>query len=244
MSDVLKTVTKYLFYALAGLLFIWTSSLTVRLVSRLLPGDFVTPYFALALFDVGALTWILVFLKNAEGLPQRATALVAFLLDLAGVFGVAAGELFLGGQTLATIPDGLGTLVVWTVIIYTATNLAAVYAFHLTDPDELQEIKLRTLQDKVRDEALAQVEANVNQQTRQLAGEIADRMYADVVARLRLAPISKDEATRPAGAQVIDALPVKPSKNGHSKAETVTFNAETGRAQAEVIETRPKGHGK
>jgi hypothetical protein len=245
MGDILKTVTKFLFYALAGLLFVWTSSLTVRLVGRLLPGDPVTPWFALALFDIGALTWLMVFLKNAQGLPQRAVTLVAFLADLAGVFFVAAGELFLGGQTLAAIPAQLGTLVVWAVIGYTAANLAAVYAYHLTDPDELQEIKMRSMQDKVRDEALKQVEANVTEQTRQLASEIADRMYTDVVARLRLTPVSRAEADRPAGEQVIDALPVtpKPSTNGH-KAEAITFDAETDQVQAGVTEARPKGRGK
>jgi hypothetical protein len=39
MRDVLATVSKIIFYLLACAVFLWTASLTVSLVSRLLPDE-------------------------------------------------------------------------------------------------------------------------------------------------------------------------------------------------------------
>lgn len=195
MRDVLATVSKIIFYLLAGAVFLWTASLTVSLVSRLLPGDAVTPFFALALFDGGALAWALTFMFSAQGLPQRAVALLAMAADLLGVIVVAIAELFLGGQDLAIIPVGLGNLVVWGVGIFTALNLVALYGYHLGDPAELQEIKLRSLQDRVQAEALRQVEQQVRVEAQELAGQIAAGIRADVLARLHLLPANTIDAT-------------------------------------------------
>ena len=85
MKQLLKTIGAILFYifilAVAG----WTASLTLAEVRVILPNDPITPYFALALFDGGALTWLLVFLGHAKGLAQRAIAIMLLVLDLAGV---------------------------------------------------------------------------------------------------------------------------------------------------------------
>lgn len=218
MKDVMKTVSKILFYALAVALFLWTCSLTVRLVGRLLPGDNITRFFALALFDFGALAWLLVFLANSAGLPQRAISLLAFVVDLLGVIFASIAELFLGGQGLAAIPAGLGTYVVWAVGIYTALNLTAVYAYHIADPEEMTEIRVRSMQDRVQDEALKQVEANVAEQAGMLAGEIAKRHMVDVLARLRLGP------------PVIDAV----------AKDVTTFEADTATSGSGVDPTQPQ----
>lgn len=186
MRDVLKTASKYLFYVLAGVILLWTASLTLEVATKLLPGDRLTPFFMLALFDAGALAWALVFLFQAEGLPQRAISLLLMMADLIGVIGMSIAALFLSGQELTQIPPGLGTLIVWAVGIWTAINVAAIYAYHIADPEEMQEIRLRSLQDRVTDEAIRQVEAEVHVQATELAAGIAAGMKADVMARLRL----------------------------------------------------------
>ena len=186
MRDVLKTVSKILFYALATAMLIWTAGLTLGLATQLLPGDSLMPFFILAVFDAGALTWALMFLFQAQGLAQRAISLLLMILDLIGVISMSIAALFLSGQALTAIPQGLGTLVVWMVGIWTALNVAAIYAYHIADPEEMQEIRLRSLQDRVTDEAIRQVEAEVHVQATELAAGIAATMKADVLARLRL----------------------------------------------------------
>jgi hypothetical protein len=186
MKAVIGWISKAMFYILAAAVVIWTGSLTVALVARVLPGDAVTPFFALALFDGGAIVWLLAFLFHAEGLPQRGVTLLTMVLDLIGVIGVSMAEMFMGGQQLTAVPEGLGTLVVWGVGGFTAINLLAVYMYHLTEPSGLLAIRERTIQDRVNDEAFRQVEERVQIQAQQLAAEISDGMYAALVARLRL----------------------------------------------------------
>lgn len=196
MRDVLSVAAKILFYVLALVVIAWTASLTIELVSRLLPGDTITPFFALALFDGGALVWALVFLFMAQGLSQRAISLILMLLDLAGVIGMSIAELFLGGQQMAAIPQGLGQLVVWGVGLWTAINVIAVYAFHIVDPSQMTEIEVRSMQDRVQAEALSQVKASIHERSTVLAGVIARRIETDVLARMHLldAPVIDAEA--------------------------------------------------
>lgn len=196
MRDVLSVAAKILFYVLALVVIAWTASLTIELVSRLLPGDTITPFFALALFDGGALVWALVFLFMAQGLSQRAISLILMLLDLAGVIGMSIAELFLGGQQMAAIPQGLGQLVVWGVGLWTAINVVAVYAFHIVDPAQMTEIEVRSMQDRVQAEALSQVKASIHERSTVLAGVIARRIETDVLARMHLldAPVIDAEA--------------------------------------------------
>jgi hypothetical protein len=207
VKDVSKTMTKILFYVLVGLLFVWTSSLTVSLAGRLFPSSPILPWFALCLFDFGALTWLLVFLKNAEGLPQRAISLLAFVLDLVGIFFASFAELFLGGQQLTAIPADLGTYVIWVIGGYTIINLAAAYAYHITEPAEMREIRMQTLRDRVQAEALDQVEAQITVEAQQLAAAIRESLYADVLATLHL-PIPPDLAARLTPANVVEGRAV------------------------------------
>lgn len=221
-KDIGKGIGKVLFYILAFMVILWTGSLTYGLVSRLLPGNWITPLFALALFDGGALVWLLVFLKSAAGIPQRVISIMAFGLDLMGVVFVSMSELFLGGQELAAIPQGLGTYVVWGIGGFTAINLIAIYTFHIANPEEITEIRVRSLQDKVQDEALRQVEAQITEMTPDLAVEIKRRMFVDVLSRLSL-PIPGNTGN------VIDGEP----------AEMRTFESETASTGNAEVQQNP-----
>lgn len=161
MKDVFRVVGNILLYAFALVVVFWTASLTVSLVSRLLPGDPITPYFALALFDGGALIWLVVFIAKARGLMQRGVSILMMSLDLVGVVLISIAELFLGGQNLVAIPENLGRIAIWTVGGWTALNLVALYVFHITDPAVNREIELQTQQDKIESEAMKQARAQL-----------------------------------------------------------------------------------
>ena len=186
MKDVLRYVTIGAFYVLALVLVVWSGSLTLELMSKVLPGDEITKFFALALFDGGALTWLLVFLFFAQGLPQRAVSLAVMALDLLGVFGMVLADLLLSGQQLASIPDNLGSLVVYGVSIMTAVNVAAVYIFHIGEPGNMANIELRTEQDKLQSEALTQARARLQSKAASLGARLADRLESEALYNLRL----------------------------------------------------------
>lgn len=173
MKDVLRVVGNILLYAFAVVVVFWTASLTVSLISRLLPGDSITPYFALALFDGGALIWLVVFVAKAKGLMQRGISILMMSLDLVGVVLISVAELFLGGQTLVAAPESLGRIAIWTVGGWTALNLVALYAFHIFDPAVSREIEIQTQQDKIEAEAMKQAQAQLQSLSVSLGHQLA-----------------------------------------------------------------------
>ena len=68
-----KSITRGIFYGVATVLLLWTASLTYSFVQRVLPdAHWLVPIFALVVFDIGSVAWLLVFLNHAEGTGQCA----------------------------------------------------------------------------------------------------------------------------------------------------------------------------
>lgn len=149
MKDVLRIVFQGLFYLLVAALFCLTATLTLRLMDRLLPGDEITKWFSLAVFDVGALIWFGIFTKAATGMAQRAVALSLFCLDLLGVGVVITAEILMGGQSLVQVPAGIASVAVYGTIAWVFVNLVAGYMYHLADPATQLAIREQNAHDKV-----------------------------------------------------------------------------------------------
>jgi hypothetical protein len=198
MKHVLGYAARIIFYVFCVVVLGWTATLTVSFVSRVLPESQVEPYLALAVFDGGAIAWLLVFLAYAKGLGQRAISILMLVLDLCGVALMTIAELFLGGQTFTEAPAGLGTIAVWCIGIWTFINLASAYAFHILDPESHQQITIGVAQDKVRESGLRQLEQNLEVLGAELAAELGESMKAkalrDMGLRDRPVPILADRA--------------------------------------------------
>jgi len=192
MKQLAGTIGKILFWVFAVLVFFWTASLSVAALRTILPGDPIKPYVGLVLTDVGALTWLLVFIGQAQGLPQRAISLIMFVIDLAGVILLAAFELLTGGQRLAAVPAEIGTAVIWGVIGLTLVNLAAAYFYHLAHPETWKAIEFGVLTDRLQGEALQQATRSVEAEAQKLGAILAARATAELKYNLRL-PMSDFE---------------------------------------------------
>lgn len=199
MKKLYSTIGKIIFYLFVVAVFAWTASLTLGEMKQILPNDPITPYFALALFDIGALAWLMAWQGHARGLMQRSISAIMLILDLAGVVLLSAGRLLAGGQTMTDIPASLSAAVIYGVVFATLANLAAIYAFHITDPDTMAEIETGLLSDTLRDEAMKQATANIEAEAQQLGAIMAARATGQLKYNLRL-PMSERES-----AQVIDA---------------------------------------
>jgi len=216
MKHVIGFASKIVFYVFLVLVGFWTCSLTVSFVGRVLPGGQVEPYLALAVFDGGALTWLLVFLGHAKGLGQRAIALLMLVMDLLGVGVMCIAELFLGGQNFTTAPENLGMIAVWVIGIWTFVNLAAGYAIHVLSPSAHEEITKGVALDRVRESGLRQLEAKLEV----LGAELADEMGSDLLqeALRDLGLRQRGPRQLPSGqGEVIDApVMVSPAVGLHS----------------------------
>lgn len=199
MKKLYSTIGKIIFYLFVVAVFAWTASLTLGEMKQILPNDPITPYFALALFDIGALAWLMAWQGHARGLMQRSISAIMLILCLAGVVLLSAGRLLSGGQTMTDIPASLSAAVIYGVVFATLANLAAIYAFHITDPDTMAEIETGLLSDTLRDEAMKQATANIEAEAQALGAIMAARATGQLKYNLRL-PMSAKES-----AQVIDA---------------------------------------
>ena len=188
MKDLLKVVGSIVFYAFVVAVAVWVAMLTISEMKELLPNDPLTPYFALALFDGGALAWLLVFMYVSRGLPQRAVSVIMLVLDLLGAFMISGARIITGGQAMTAIPEGLGLVVVYGVTAYTALNLAAIYAYHVTEPENLERIETQTLEDKLTENALKQATEQLEREAQELGYTLSQRVSERVKRNLKLLP--------------------------------------------------------
>jgi hypothetical protein len=208
MKEVVRTIAKIFFGIFVAGLLAWTASLTVAEVKEILPNDPITPYFALVLFDGGALTWLGVWIYLARGLYQRAIALMIMIVDLAGVVLLAAGRLLMGGQDITNTPENLGMTIIWGVIGVTLANVTALYVYHLSEPEVLAAIESGILEDTLRQEAQEQAKDRIRGEAKVLGGLLALRESALLKYRMGL-PMSADEQAAflqvSSGGMVLDA---------------------------------------
>lgn len=220
MKSISRFITQVLFYLFLIVILAWTASLTLAMVGRILPDDSITRYFALALFDGGALIWFLTFLTYSEGVGQRGVSLLMATLDLVGVVGISASELIMS-QEFFTVPAGLGKMVVYAVGIWTAINVIAGYAFHVVDPHNLAAIRLQTKTDEIGADALDQAIIELGRRQQALAAQ-QSTLHLDNALQSMNAPAK----TSP---PVIRDAPLEISGNGHNSKTPpmITFNTDT-----------------
>lgn len=180
-----KTIAKGLFYAVATILVLWTSSLTYSFVAGVLPDThWAVPLFALVVFDVGMIAWLKVFIDFAEGSGQRAVAIVTCVFDFIGVGLMALAEIFLGGQTLVVAPENLGEYALWGIGVWTVANVGAVLIFHLLDPQARKTMAIRAEMDAVFDESLKKLKTKRATVSGQLSDQLSDGLLVQLMAEL------------------------------------------------------------
>ncbi len=243
MKKIFNVIGKIIFYIFLVLVFAWTASLTIAEVAIILPNDKIAPYFALALFDGGSLAWLMAWIGHAKGTPQRAISLVMLVIDLAGVALLSAGRLFMGGQTLTEAPENLGLYVVYGIAIVTICNVIAAYAFHIADPEIIEQIETGILEDTLREEAQEQARANIEAEARELGAILAARATGALKYRLRLPmaerefnavePADLAEIEQVATPQIVPAILAKPKTRKVNP--LVMFFAKTARDFRERI---------
>ena len=178
---MMKWASKIIFYFVAACLVAWTASLTFAFVSQALPGQPFTRWFALIVFDLGMVSWLLIFMYGAAGIAQRGIAFLLSVFDLIGVGLMCYAEIFLGGQTFATIPVSIGTVALYAVVIWTVVNLAGVWGYHYAEPENLKRMKIQSAQDKLTSKALDLFEEKIDKLAPKVADEVATRMTDNAV---------------------------------------------------------------
>jgi type II secretory pathway component PulJ len=180
-------------FGLLGLVVIgYSIKLAYDVMAILFPNDPVLKFMAIALYDGGVIGWLLAYIAKAKGTPQRGISLLMTVLDFIGVAAMAIAGIYLGGQTLADVPEWVGGLVVVATIIATVLNAGAYYFYHANDPDVIEAIQAQELEDTLNEEALDQARFQVERKARELGAIMANRVTARMKYRLRL-PMTEQE---------------------------------------------------
>ena len=181
-----RTIAKFLFYGVAIILLVWTSSLTYSFLSMALPGAFwAVPLLGLVVFDAGMIAWMFVFLSHAEGAIQRAVAIILTLWNFLGVGLMTIAEILLSGQTLTEAPAMLGTAAIWGIGIWTVVNVLGVIVFHLGDPEARKEMAIQSEKDAIFEGALNALKNRRVAAQQGLADELSGAMFAQLLSDIR-----------------------------------------------------------
>jgi hypothetical protein len=210
MKQLSPVLARGLFYALACALFAWSCSLTMKFLGDVLPHVELAKYMGLALFDLGALSWLFVFLKASQGMAQRAIALTLSLIDLAGAVLIGFAQIMLGGQSFAEIPADLGTVAIWSIAIWTGLNLFSILGFHLVDPAALREMSQRAAKDKILSQALDKLDRRTDEIAGGVADSLAEAWQGELL--LELDALKHAAPALPANVQTIDGQAKDPEE--------------------------------
>ena len=181
-----RTIAKFLFYAVALTLLVWTASLTVSFLQSVLPNSFwLVPILGLVVFDGGMVAWMFVFLSHAQGAIQRATAIILTVFNLIGVGLMVIAEILLDGQQWVAPPESLGTVAVWSIGIWTIGNVAGVVLFHLGDNNARKEMAIQSEKDAIFEAALSDLKTRRVVMQKALSQEIGAAMMDEIIADIR-----------------------------------------------------------
>lgn len=232
MQKLLRPILVALFYCFAAAALVATGLRTFHVIEATTASS-ITAYFGLALFEAGAIVWLLFGLYKAEGLGQRATAIVASALDLALVIAATAQDVALTSTLIVHSKTQLaatGEVVMQIIVAAAALNVVALWVTHVADPHAARAIREQNaadraerIQSKIEEEADRAVEAATPAIAKQAASQISGaQLQATVAAALHRYGINQLPAPkvvegnftpRPviAFAADVDAIPT----NGH-----------------------------
>jgi hypothetical protein len=199
----------------------FTIKLTYDVMTILFPNDPLLKYVSIALYDGGVIAWLTTYIGRAKGTPQRGIALLMTILDFLGVAAMVIAGIYLGGQTLASIPPWVGSTVVNVTIIAAVVNAGAIYYYHAHDPETMEEIQAQELEDQLHEEALDQARFQVERKAQELGAIMANRVTARMKYRLRL-PMTDREHAEWQG-ETIDAQAYDPAQLPPPPAQNETF---------------------
>jgi hypothetical protein len=181
----------------------FTVKLSYDVMVILFPHDPILRYISIALYDGGVISWLTTYIARAKGTPQRGISLLMTVLDFIGVVAMVIAGIYLSGQSLANIPPWVGSAVVNVTIIAATLNAGAIYYYHASDPETVEEIQAQELEDTLHEEALDQARYQVERRAQELGAIMANRVTARLKYRLRL-PMTDQEYNEWQG-ETIDA---------------------------------------
>jgi hypothetical protein len=143
-------------------------------------------YLALVAFDGGLVGWTLFYLHGARGAWQRSISALMIVVSLTGVLIAFGADTFYQSAargTIAEVDPGMVEGAIWGMVAIIGTNVAAVTAVHLTDPEARRLQAEEEARDKITEAALRQIASNSESLAAELAPRLGEAWLIDMRAR-------------------------------------------------------------
>ncbi|MBI1795170.1 MAG: hypothetical protein HYR70_13415 [Chloroflexi bacterium] len=157
-----KSIGSIAFYVLTAGLFIYAASRSLDFIQSTLPPDQkVIGFLGLLATEGGAMIWLIVFLKEASGLPQKSVSVLTAIVDMLGSIGLFTMDtLYRSGQNgaiAALTPDDIRNVIL-ALSGLIGLNLISAFVFHVFDPENMRKMREDSAHDAVTASLLKQIE--------------------------------------------------------------------------------------
>ena len=154
------------------------------------PGDLAGQLFGMALFDLAALAWFLVFVAACASTMQYVFSVIGFLLGIAGTLGLVGIEVGISSGMLDAAQ--MAKPLSYIFIVAMIGHLLLIYARHASAPEIAADISLGIERARITDNAQRQAERMLTDNQQALAFPIAQEHVRRVVHDLNLRPREGD----------------------------------------------------
>ena len=157
-----KSIGTIAFYVLTLGLFVYAASRSLDFIQSTLPANQkIIGFLGLLATEGGSVIWLIVFLKEASGTPQKAISVLTAILDMFGSIGIFTMDtLYRSGQTgvIASLSadDIRNVILILSGLI--GLNLISAFAFHVVNPENLRKMREDSAHDAVTASLLKQIE--------------------------------------------------------------------------------------
>ena len=154
MKNVLSSIGSILFYVMTCGLFVYAASRSLDFIQSTLPPDQkLIGYLGLLATEGGAVIWLIVFLRQASGVAQKAIAAVSAVIDMLGGIGMFTIDTLLrsgqAGTIVALTKDDIhNAILVLSGLI--GFNLICAFAFHIVDPFNIARMQEESAHDTLQ----------------------------------------------------------------------------------------------
>jgi len=171
-KDISNTIASFAFYLFVVVVAGWmvTNNYDMLYIAS---GSDMMSLLGTALFEGGAVVWLLFFLYRAQGENQRGIALLGSALDL--LLGIASVGIHLSMR----VDKAWTAWVVTIILLATIVNAILLWAAHIADPKNIEAMQAQSHKDKTMKLAYKIAEDKRGETAAEIADAIADKFVTD-----------------------------------------------------------------
>ena len=183
MNKLFKSIGLIAFYIMAIGLLVYAGSRSLDFIQSTLPDNQkLIGFLGLLATEGGAIIWLVIFLKQAGGTPQKTIAALIAVVDMCGSIGLfTIDTLYRSGQTgqITTLSQDDIRNVILMLSGLIGLNLIAVFFFHIVEPENMRKMREDAAKDAVQDALLKHIEDNAEEITVEMLPALYAQWSAD-----------------------------------------------------------------